>query len=212
MVPEADAYTLADLCDAADVTPRTVRYYVAQGLLVAPSGAGPGARYGAAHLARLRLIRRLQREHLPLADIRRRLAAITDDEAIVRSQEVSAPPSESALDYIRGALASRGMTKQVSSLSVPSASPALPLPAPAPAPAPGWTAVPTQVSSGDPSGIAETPAPYTAESAVSRSQWERISLDPDVELHVRRPLSRIQSRAVERLVDIARHLLREEQP
>ena len=205
MIHESDAYTLADLCDAADVTPRTVRYYVAQGLLVAPSGAGPGARYGAAHLARLRLIRRLQREHLPLADIRRRLSAITDDEAILRSQEVSAPPSESALDYIRGALASRGMTKQASSLSLPSAPPGPPLPAL------HRMAAPIQPA-GDAPGVAETPAPYAAEPSVVRSQWERISLDPDVELHVRRPLSRTQSRAVERLVDIARHLFREDQP
>ena len=67
-----DPYSLADLARLADVTPRTVRYYVAQGLLPSPDAAGPATRYGEGHLLRLRLIRHLQREHLPLAEIRTR--------------------------------------------------------------------------------------------------------------------------------------------
>ena len=109
MAPDADAFTLPDLCDLAAVTPRTVRYYIAQGLLRSPAGAGPGARYDAGHLARLRLIRRLQREHLPLAEIRRRLAALSDAEAIERAAEPVAASGGSALDYIRDALAARGI-------------------------------------------------------------------------------------------------------
>jgi hypothetical protein len=42
-----------------------------------------------------------------------------------------------------------------------------------------------------------------------RSQWERISLTDDVELHVRRPLSRIDNRRVERLLEAARRLFEE---
>src|SRR5215510_6434822 len=68
---------LNDLCQQADVTARTVRYYIQQGLLPSP-GLGSGARYGSAHLTRLRVIRRLQREHLPLAEIRRRLESLDD--------------------------------------------------------------------------------------------------------------------------------------
>ncbi len=48
--------------------------------------------------------------------------------------------------------------------------------------------------------------------AAVRSQWEHIALAPDIELHVRRPLSRIQNRRVERLLAIARALLEEDQP
>ena len=44
MSPEG-TYTIGELADLADVTPRTIRYYVAQGLLASPAGAGPGARY-----------------------------------------------------------------------------------------------------------------------------------------------------------------------
>ena len=79
-VPDDDRYSLTELADLAGVTPRTVRYYLAQGLLPAVGQSGPGSKYGEGHLARLRLIRRLQAEHLPLAEIRRRLAGLTDSD------------------------------------------------------------------------------------------------------------------------------------
>jgi hypothetical protein len=47
---------------------------------------------------------------------------------------------------------------------------------------------------------------------VERSQWERIVLAPDIELHIRRPLSRAQNKGVDRLVTIARELLEEDRP
>ena len=60
----------------------------------------------------------------------------------------------------------------------------------------------------------EAPAPYAepppASLAPTRSQWDRISLAPDIELHVRRPLSRFQNRAVDRLIGVARQLLEED--
>jgi hypothetical protein len=43
-----------------------------------------------------------------------------------------------------------------------------------------------------------------------RSAWERISLGPDIELHVRRPLSRRDNRQVDRLIAFARQLQEEE--
>ena len=60
--------------------------------------------------------------------------------------------------------------------------------------------------------IGESVAEYTSPTAapVERSQWERIVLAPDVELHVRRPLSRTQNKQVDRLVTIARELLEED--
>ena len=44
-----------------------------------------------------------------------------------------------------------------------------------------------------------------------RSQWERLGLGPNVELHIRRPLSRLEQRRVERLITIARQVLDEDQ-
>ena len=56
--------------------------------------------------------------------------------------------------------------------------------------------------------VGESTSPTT--NAVERSQWERVVLAPDVELHVRRPLSRTQNKRVDRLVTIARELLEED--
>ena len=57
-----------------------------------------------------------------------------------------------------------------------------------------------------PASDAEPPATTTLE----RSQWERIALGADVELHIRRPLTRTQQKGIDRLVTIARELLEEE--
>jgi DNA-binding transcriptional MerR regulator len=193
------AYTLPDLCDLAGVTPRTVRYYVAEGLLRPPGTTGPGARYDEGHLARLRLIRRLQREHLPLAEIGRRLAALDDDEAIALAAGPSGPPPDSALDYVRDVLARKG---------VPGSGPA----SAAPRPGAATSSVPLvrRQLLVDPSGPEWWAADSPATPPPERSQWERIVLSPDVELHVRRPLSRSHNRAVTRLVDEARRLLEED--
>lgn len=70
-------FKLGELAEAAGVTPRTVRYYIAQGLLPSPGRLGPSTRYGADHLFRLRLIKQLQEDHLPLAEIRQQLEGLS---------------------------------------------------------------------------------------------------------------------------------------
>lgn len=192
-MPDDERFGLTELADVAGVTPRTVRYYLAQGLLPAVGQSGPGSKYDTGHLARLRLIRRLQAEHLPLAEIRRRLDGLADDE--IRSLAGNAepePPTESALDYLRSVLA----------------------PADPPAPSPARNAVAERLDEPYVSrraGAAAGPVPPSAQP-VERSQWERIVLAPDVELHIRRPLARAQNKQVDRLVTIARELLEEDRP
>jgi DNA-binding transcriptional MerR regulator len=169
-------FDLNELCEEGDVTARTVRYYIQQGLLPSP-GLGAGVRYTQGHLARLRLIRRLQQEHLPLAEIRRRLREL-DDAAVQRLLATSAPaggtPTTAAVDYVRAVLAGTA----------------------APEPA-------TAIGGPQPSRAATAPPPVVVE----RAQWDRIALSPDIELHVRRPLSRQDNQRLERLLDFARALL-----
>ena len=50
----------------------------------------------------------------------------------------------------------------------------------------------------------------TRKPTSERSQWERIALTDDVELHIRRPLSRDANRRVERLLEQARRIFEEE--
>jgi DNA-binding transcriptional MerR regulator len=72
--------SLGELTEAAEVSVRTVRYYIAEGLLPPPERAGPGSSYSCAHLDRLRLIQRLKEAYLPLREIRRRLSGLDDAE------------------------------------------------------------------------------------------------------------------------------------
>jgi DNA-binding transcriptional MerR regulator len=76
----AERLTLGELTAAADVSVRTVRYYIAEGLLPPPEGSGPGSSYAQGHLDRLLLIQRLKEAYLPLKEIRRRLSGLSDEE------------------------------------------------------------------------------------------------------------------------------------
>jgi DNA-binding transcriptional MerR regulator len=79
-LPNAERISLSELTEAAAVSVRTVRYYIAEGLLPPPEGAGPGSAYAQGHLDRLRLIQRLKEAYLPLKEIRRRLSGLGDDD------------------------------------------------------------------------------------------------------------------------------------
>jgi DNA-binding transcriptional MerR regulator len=67
---KTDGLTLDELCAETGESRRTVRFYILNGLLTAPSGAGPAARYPHEHARRLRVIRALQAEGRQLAAIR----------------------------------------------------------------------------------------------------------------------------------------------
>lgn len=64
------AYTLSELCVLADLSARTVRYYVQIGLVDRPQGETRAARYGARHLEQLLLIRKWTAAGLSLERIR----------------------------------------------------------------------------------------------------------------------------------------------
>ncbi len=224
-----DPYSLADLARLADVTPRTVRYYVAQGLLPSPDAAGSATRYSEGHLARLRLIKRLQRDHLPLSEIRSRLERMGDDDvdAVLALGEPEEPPpsmsTDETLAYVRGLMTKAGVAPRFyeqpapppsmrlaeqSALYVREAPDEYPLrdvPASMPAPAaPAPSSAPALMPP-----LTSSPAPVRPQT-VDRSTWERLSITPDVEIHVRRPLDRRSNKLVERLARIARDLFDDE--
>lgn len=91
--PDQERMALAELTEEADVSVRTVRYYIGEGLLPPPEGSGPGSAYGRGHLDRLRLIQRLKAAYLPLKEIRRRLAGLSDDDvrALLAVEEEKMP-------------------------------------------------------------------------------------------------------------------------
>ena len=70
-------YAIGDLAELADVSRRTVRYYVQEGLLPAPLGVGRGNHYGREHLDQLLKVKALQEKGHTLDEIRRVLRGDT---------------------------------------------------------------------------------------------------------------------------------------
>ncbi len=65
----SNSQTLAELSEESGVPARTIRFYIARGLLDGPVKAGRGAVYTAEHRARLETIKKLQAEGRMLAEI-----------------------------------------------------------------------------------------------------------------------------------------------
>lgn len=93
-----ETLTIDELAAEAGVPIRTVRYYIAEGLLPGPGGRGRAAAYRDEHRQRLRLIRRLVEQHLPLSEVRQRLAGLDpgDVAALLRDAERRAVERERA--------------------------------------------------------------------------------------------------------------------
>ncbi len=70
----SELLTLADLSDASGIPARTIRFYIARGLLDGPTKAGRAAAYTSGHLARLEQIKSLQTGGKTLAEITHLLA------------------------------------------------------------------------------------------------------------------------------------------
>ena len=81
----SDDLTLAQLAETSGIPARTIRFYIARGLLDGPRKAGRGAAYTPEHLARLERIRNLQAEGRMLAEIGRILGG-------VEAEQPAAPP------------------------------------------------------------------------------------------------------------------------
>jgi DNA-binding transcriptional MerR regulator len=173
---------ILELSDKTRVSPRTIRYYIQQGLLPAPESRGPGAHYLPEHVDRLRLIRRLQQEHLPLSEIRKRIEKLSPQEVKRILEMKPERPPDSASDYVRRVL-SEGPAAYASPMRAMS-----------------------DLNATFPREQTRDATRYT------RSQWERFTLAPDVELHVRRPVSREDNKKIERLLEAAREIFREDVP
>ena len=176
----ATKYSLTDLAHQAEVSTRTVRYYIHHDLLPPPRGGGPGSYYDDGHLARLRLIARLKETHLPLAEIRKQIKPLSDEEVKAVLGKEPDEVTDTAIEYIRGILNVRE-----EALREPMSSPRL-----------------LMFADG-------SAAPVPSHAEPTRVHWERIGLSPDIEIHVRRPLSYQQNKAVNRILEAAREILKE---
>lgn len=105
--PDSPRFDLDELGRKTGLPPRTIRYYISEGLVPSPVRRGPASYYREDHLNRLLLIRKYQAEGLPLDLIRRRLSRLgvkgAQEEAFGGRGEPFAPGPDgnAALDYIR---------------------------------------------------------------------------------------------------------------
>ena len=85
-----ERFDIQGLSDASGVSRRTIHFYVQQGLLPPPNGAGLSASYNENHLLRLRLIPVLRQQGLRLDEIRQRFQHMPDHEM---AKVLQGPPS-----------------------------------------------------------------------------------------------------------------------
>jgi len=86
--------SIGELSERADVTRRTIRFYIQRGLLSPPLGGGRGSHYTQAHLERLLAVKRLQEVGIPLEVILSRLGPPTlpSEPTVAHTSPVEAPP------------------------------------------------------------------------------------------------------------------------
>jgi DNA-binding transcriptional MerR regulator len=198
-----ESYSLKELCRAANVTERTVRYYIQEGLLPPPRGVGVFARYDYNHLLRLKLIRRLKEEYLPLAEIRKRLSDLsqTELEELAQQVEITAQYDEEEADaksYLDNVLNKRtaplqSYTRQEQTTRTRNPAPGAPPPpatVPPAAPAPESRAFHEQKESYD-----------------HEEEWKRVKITEGVELHYRTSNLEKQ-KLITQLLEYARRLFK----
>ena len=224
-------YPIGELAKAAQVTPRTIRYYVTEGVLPPPDRAGRVATYSEEHLARLRLIKVLKDEFLPLQEIASLLAGLDRQEVLDLLAEKEPPDHlepavDSAKEYLQSLLNTPNQADEPSllmrrRLEAKREAQHQILPAPddlqslevedfeAPYHL-GFSgdAPPTPPASSP--ILAPAPMPETVvRDEPKSSHWQRIQLTPDIELHIRLGAEK-QSLLdkIEQLINFARRLFR----
>lgn len=179
-------YSIGKLARAANVTTRTIRYYVAQGLLPPPRGGGRVASYGDEHLNRLELIKLLKQEFLPLNEIKALLGRLDDDAVRLllteRRQPAPTPAPDTAKEYLQALLkpSAKAPTLLRQAVAEKAQSP----------PAQLRAARETSRSYARRSPASMEAVKPEKEARPSRAVgmvWQRHLLHPDVELHIRQP-------------------------
>lgn len=201
-----DQLSIAELAERVGLTRRTIRYYVAEGLLPAPGGRGQRRAYTPEHLLRLRAILRLKAAFLPLSEIRRRLEELTATDLRRLVDGASEAATREAADAIASYLAT------------------IPRPERFPIDPPLASLGSFLASHGASTGsrpleglrqlgeIAPQPGPVSAAETGSDdplgSIWRRVTLAPGVELHYQPSGDRRRDEAIAHLIRAASSILR----
>jgi DNA-binding transcriptional MerR regulator len=193
----AKEYLVQELETETGVNVRNIRYYTEQKLLPPPTYRGKHAYYTEDHLKRLKLIDNLRKRHFPLDEIKAILYQLDEsgvdkllesqgkflkqarvDTSYKKTDEIGKRVKEDTVAYIDYLL---GKT-------------------PAPGPVERF--------------LIESP-PLLDKDTLSRLEvlpggesWERISLAPGIELHIRRPVHPSEAENIKELVETARKIFK----
>ncbi len=96
-----DQLLIHELAERAGVSVRTIRYYIAEGLLPAPTTRGRYAYYSQEYLDLIELIRRLKEAYLPLREIRSLVMSLQPNKVREVLEESAGLPQEELLRSIR---------------------------------------------------------------------------------------------------------------
>jgi DNA-binding transcriptional MerR regulator len=177
-------YTLDELSSASGVPARKIRFYIQNGLVPRPLGTGRKSRYAEAHLATLQVVVALRNERLPLDVIREYLSgydpANLHASGMSEEAEADAAPDVSAFTNKEGA-ASSGAFRGLKGPPLASAVLAFV--------AEKRAAVSSAVHKAAHRGgrdhdVAVADDGRRTPTAADLSTWRRLSVSPDVELHV----------------------------
>src|SRR5215212_2955362 len=89
-----DQFSIAQVQELTGLTPRTVRFYISEGLIPPAHGRGPSATYDQSQVLRLQLIQQWKSERLPLEEIKTRLNRLSDREVVSIVRAESQPIGE----------------------------------------------------------------------------------------------------------------------
>lgn len=195
---EGERFTLERLCQEASVTIRTVRYYIAEGLLPPPHGQGPGARYGAEHLQRLQIIAGLKARFLPLREIRRVLDSLDSEGIAELASEFTGTTGDRPVHVERSRR--MGIAEERPAFSEIQQSQAFAAPNPA--------ASYIEDLLGSNRTPAHRPLPPPASQPAPEKSWRRVPITDDAELLIEADTLERRREQIESLVAWAQKLLR----
>ena len=175
-------YLIGDLADLAGVTVRTIRYYTEKGLLPEPDRSNKYAYYTSAHLERLELIRKLKELRLPLWEIEDVINS-GDSENLQKllDQANESPRLNVITDRFETPISKPGDSalEYISSL------------------VDAKQIINENRISSAPRSPARSQSPSQPAPA---SQWTRVEISPDIEIHFRQPLKPEQQKRLDQLL------------
>jgi DNA-binding transcriptional MerR regulator len=163
----SEEYQIGELAEKAEVTVRTIRYYISEGLLPAPETRGRYSVYDEVYLNRIRLIKRLKDVFLPIREIRTLLdtqSEVEIEDFLTRYEGVRNTGND-ALMYISGVMAEKSQPYLKSKSVMPAAAP---------------RAAMRRLETDRMKGEDLSPLPQVAEV----SQWQRTIITDGVEINI----------------------------